>query len=238
MHHVQLDRWSRIPSPVHRLDARVKALAAVAILVTQVLAARAPAAASGFYFLLVVSLAVWARLPVLGLLARASLVLPFAGGVAALNLFGGSGERAWSLLAKSYISACTVLLLLATTPLHELLRGLETLGVPRFFLMVAQFIYRYLFVISEQAQHMMAARRCRAPLPRPGSLLASVAGTLAVLFARSYGRSERIHQAMLARGFQGGFALLPPPAVPWGQYFQLAALAAVLAGIHLLLWKL
>jgi energy-coupling factor transporter transmembrane protein EcfT len=34
---------------------------------------------------------------------------------------------------------------------------------------------------------------------------------VAVLFARSYGRAERIHQAMLARGFQGHFELLETP---------------------------
>jgi energy-coupling factor transporter transmembrane protein EcfT len=40
----------------------------------------------------------------------------------------------------------------------------------------------------------------------------AAAGAIAVLFARSYGRAERIHQAMLARGFQGHFELLDTPA--------------------------
>ena len=38
----------------------------------------------------------------------------------------------------------------------------------------------------------------------------AAAGALAVLFARSYGRAEDIHRAMLARGFPGQFRMLQP----------------------------
>ena len=62
---------------------------------------------------------------------------------------------------KSYLSALAVLLLVSTTPLPVLLRGFEMLGAPRFLLMVAQFLYRYLFVISEEAQHMRKAAMAR-----------------------------------------------------------------------------
>ena len=240
MHHVTLDTWSRIASPIHRLDARVKILAALSILVSLVLTQHAYARLFPAYFLLVTALALFARLPLKGLLLRAALVLPFAGTVAALNLFGGGlggdGARAAGVLAKSYLSACTVLLLLGATPLHALLRALESMGVPRFFLMVAQFLYRYLFVLSEQAQHMMQARRCRAPgARRRQPLLRSAAGALAVLFARSYARAEHIHHAMLARGFQGHFVLLSPPALRAADFAFLIALAAFLAGLQLAL---
>ncbi len=238
MHHVTLDRWSRIASPLHRLDARVKILGALAILVTLVLAQHAPAWLFRSYFLLVTTLALLAQLPLAALALRAALVLPFAGSVAALNLFGGDPTRAAAVLVKSYLSAYTVLVLLGTTPLHALLRGLESLAVPRFLLMVAQFLYRYLFVLSEQAQHMRLARLCRAPRGRREPLFAAAAGSLAVLFARSYARAERIHHAMMARGFQGHFVLLDTPALGRADYFALALLASVLAALQLALWKL
>jgi cobalt/nickel transport system permease protein len=81
-----------------------------------------------------------------------------------------------------------------------------------------QFLYRYLFVISEEAQHMRAAT-----LAKSGSIgrvlfnrskFGAAAGALGVLFARSYGHAEGIHQAMLARGFQGTFRTLA--ARPFG----------------------
>lgn len=240
MHHVTLDNWSRIASPMHRLDARGKILAALAILLSLVLPQRGLAPLFAFYFVLVMMLALWARLPIAALLARACVVLPFAAGVAVMNLFGGDPSRALAVFGKSYLSALTILVLLATTPLYALLRGMESLGVPRFFLMVAQFVYRYLFVLSEQAQHMMLARRCRAPRPSRGrarALRSSAAGVLAVLFARSYARAERIHRAMLARGFQGHFVLLEQPALRPADALFLAVVTGVVAGVRLLLWK-
>jgi cobalt/nickel transport system permease protein len=86
------------------------------------------------------------------------------------------------------------------------------MGVPRYLLMVAQFLYRYLFVISEEAQHMRSALQAKS-----GSLRNSLwarekfgarAGVLSVLFARSYAHAEGVHQAMLARGFRGHFLTL------------------------------
>jgi cobalt/nickel transport system permease protein len=233
VHHVTLDTWSRLDSPIHRLDARAKIAAALAVLVSLALAQPVRPELLGGYFVLITSLALAARAPLPGLLARAGLVLPFALGVAALNLFSGDPGRALALLGKSYLSACMVLLLLATTSLHALLRGLEWFGAPRFFLMVAQFLYRYLFVLSEQAQHMAQARQCRAG----GRSWPAAGGAVAVLFARSYDRAERIHRAMLARGFQGHFILLDPPAAGARELLFLTVLAAALAGLHLALWN-
>jgi len=238
MHHVTLDRWSRIASPLHRVDPRVKIMCALALLVSLVLTHHAYAWLFASYFALITVLVVIARLPLAGLVMRAGLVLPIAGTVAALNFFGGNPARAAAVLGKSYLSACTVLLLLATTPLPALLRGLELLGVPRFLLMIAQFLYRYLFVLSEQAQHMMQARRCRASPGRREPLFDAAAGALGVLFARSYARAERIHQAMLARGFQGHFVLLEPPALRAVDLLLVASLAIVLSGIQMALWNL
>ena len=98
--------------------------------------------------------------------------------------------------------------MVSTTPFPALLRGLEMSGAPRFLLMVAQFLYRYLFVISEEAQHMTIAAASRGATVRSfaaGARFRAAAGALAVLFARSYGRAEDIHRSMLARGFQGRF---------------------------------
>ena len=111
-----------------------------------------------------------------------------------------------ALAAKSYLSCLAVWLVVATTPLARLLRGFEGLGAPRFLLMVAQFVYRYLFVMAEEARRMG-----QAAVARGGSAwgtfgrlrFRAAAGALAVLFARSYQRAGEIHDAMLARGFGG-----------------------------------
>ena len=209
MHHVTLERWSRRNSVLHRRDPRVKVAAVLIFLVVVATThGRLPAISAAWLVWLCLATA-WARLPLGGVLARAALVLPFGLMFAAISWAGGDAERAVSLLLKSYLSAAAVLILVGTTPVPQLLHGLERSGVPVFLLMVAQFLYRYLFVISEEAQHMRTAAASRGASLR--GMLAhqarfrAAAGALAVLFARSYARAEEIHRAMMARGFRGHF---------------------------------
>jgi cobalt/nickel transport system permease protein len=103
-----------------------------------------------------------------------------------------------SLLVKSVYSGFAVLTLAATTPLPDLLRGAEGLGAPRMLTLVVQFLYRYLFVLSETAQHMRMAAHSRG-----GWRWNAAGGAAAVLFGSAYARAEGIHRAMLARGFTG-----------------------------------
>ena len=209
MHHVVLERWSRGASPLHRRDPRAKMIALLVFLIVLATAQRSlPVLSLALLFLLLGALR-WARLPLLGALARACIVLPFTVVFAAAAWISGDPARGLSLLLKSYLSALAVLLVVSTTALPVLLRGLEMTGAPRFLLMVAQFLYRYLFVISEEAQHMAKSAASRGASVRGlvgnGARFRAAAGALAVLFARSYGRAEQIHRAMLARGFGGHF---------------------------------
>ena len=212
MHHVVLDRWSRGSSALHRRDARAKAIAVLVFLIALATAHRSFLALSACYFVILAAVVMAAGLPLGAAVGRASVVLPFTAVFAIISVAAGEPLRAVSLMAKSYLSALAVLLLVSTTPLPELLRGLERMGVPRYLLMVVQFLYRYLFVISEEAQHMRAAAQSKSGWMRrvlfDRSKFGAAAAALGVLFARSYGHAEGIHQAMLARGFQGRFRTL------------------------------
>jgi cobalt/nickel transport system permease protein len=211
MHHVIVDRWSRGNSYLHARDPRAKI---AALLVFLVLLATTPGDA---FVALAIDLAVilagiaTARLPMFNLLLRASTVLPFSFTFALLSWLAGDRLRALALVEKTYLSAVAVLLVAGTTPLPLLIRGIESFRAPRLLLTVVQFLYRYLFVISEQAQHMRLAAASRSGLGRQSkSRFQAAAGAIAVLFARSYYRSDGIHRAMVARGFQGRFPLGHP----------------------------
>ncbi|MBZ5581919.1 MAG: energy-coupling factor transporter transmembrane protein EcfT [Acidobacteriia bacterium] len=210
MHHIVLERWSRGRSALHRRDARAKIVALLVFLVALATAERAIPQLAAALFLLLCAALVWARIPVLAAMARAGVALPFAATFAAVSWISGDAARGAILAVKSYLSALAVVTVVATTPLPALLRGLETMRVPRFLLTVAQFLYRYLFVVSEEGQHMAKAAAARGA--SAGRLRFRVAaGALAVLFARSYGRAQEIHGAMLARGYNGR---LPTAAAP------------------------
>lgn len=210
MHHAVLERWSRGGSLVHRREARAKLLLLVAFLAAlATLPSITPASALGFAAFLVAGVLL-SRLPIGGILLRAGVVLPFSATFGLFSVIAGDLPRALSLVFRSYCSAVAVLILAGSTPLPQLLRGLESLGAPKLFVLVVQFLYRYLFVISEQAQHMRLAAACRGRWS-----FRAAAGAVAVLFARSYARAQGIHQAMLARGFTGRMPLLAPPGASW-----------------------
>ena len=210
MHHILLDRWSQSDSPLHRIEARAKILT---LLVFLVVLATTPANAALILITdaaLLLAAALLARLPLLAILLRSLVVLPFSVTFALMSWLAGEPMRALGLLEKSYLAAFAALLVAATTPMSSLLGGLAKLGAPRLLVFVAQFLYRYLFVISEQAQHMRLAAACRQgnESARRTFGFRGATGALAVLFARSYGRAEGIYRAMLARGFSGRFSIL------------------------------
>jgi cobalt/nickel transport system permease protein len=209
MHHVVLDRWSRGDSWLHRRDPRAKLVATLALLVAIATASRPfwLFAASVATLLSLLTLA--AGLPLLSLLSRALAVLPFSAAFALISWLGGDSWRAWLLVSKSYLSAVAVLLFAGVTPAPALLHALERLAAPRFLLLVMQFLYRYLFVLSEEAQHMRAAAAARG-MSELRHARRAAAGSVAGLFLRSYERAQAIHHAMLARGFDGSVRMLRP----------------------------
>jgi len=227
-----LERWALRESAVHRLDPRTKILGTAAFLVSVALGPVRPWFVPGVHLLWILALGTAARLPLAGLLARGAVVLPFVGGAAAINYLWGDPSRAVDLLVRAYLSACAAALLLAVTPFPRLMAGLGGLGLPRFFTMVLHLLYRYLHVLGREARALVQARRCRAPFAKRRALRAAAAGSVASLFARTASRAERIHRAMLARGYEGGFPSLRRVRWRAAEWFYLAAAGALFAALQ------
>ena len=211
MHHVLLDQWSHRTSPLHARDPRAKIVALIVFLVVLATTRAYAWLTLGMEAALLVAGVLIANLPIGGLLLRAMAVLPFSLTFGIVSWAAGDPVRAIGLVEKSYLSTAAVLLVIATTPLPTLLGGFEALGIPRLLVLIAQFLYRYLFVVSEQAQHSRLAAACRQGNQQHRRIRFKAAtGAVAVLFARSYYRAEGIHRAMMARGFHGKLTPLKP----------------------------
>src|SRR5260370_28412640 len=212
MHHVLVDRWSRGASPLHALDPRVKILSLLVFLIVLATTAANAAVPLAIDAALLLAGILIAALPSGTLLLRAMVVLPFSLTFGLIGWLAGDSLRAIALIENSYLSSVAVFLVVSTTPLPRLLSGLESLGTPRLLVLVAQFLYRYLFVISEQAQHMRLAAVSRQGIPglHRRSRFRAAAGALGVLFARSYYRAEGIDLAMLAVRCSRKFPPLQP----------------------------
>jgi cobalt/nickel transport system permease protein len=139
--------------------------------------------------------------------------------------------------AKILLSVSVVLELNWTTPSNELLEALASLRVPAPLIGVMGLMHRYLAVIGEEGMAMMRARasRCGGPGPGfPASLLLNlqIAGRmLGSLFLRSYARSERLHAAMLSRGFDGQPRGLPARSLRPRDWAFVAAAFLLLAAV-------
>ena len=114
-----------------------------------------------------------------------------------------------SVLLKSWASVTAAVVLTATTPPLCLLEALRALRVPAILVAIVMLMYRYLFVLVDEAQSLMRARTARSAAigPKSGGSLVwrakSAGGMAGSLFIRTLDRSERIYMAMLARGYDG-----------------------------------
>lgn len=203
MRHDFLDRYSRLDSPVHRLPAALK-LAATLLLVVAILlvpASRPDVLAACFGLLLLV--AGLSRIPWRFLVTRVLLLEPFVLGVALLALFQPNGGRLFLfLVARSSLCLLALVLLSNTTPFADLLRVLKAAHTPAILVTTLSLMYRYLFVLVDEAQRMRRARSSRTFAPRRAHVWHATSTVVSQLFVRSSERAERIYSAMCARGWR------------------------------------
>lgn len=235
-------------SAVHRLPAHVKVVALLAFVLVVVATPRDHFVAFAGYALLLVGVAVAAHVPARFVLPRMLVEVPFV--VFALLLpFVATGERVavlgvalsqdgllagWNILAKGTLGVVASILLAATTDARALLLGLQRLRLPSVLVEIASFMVRYADVIVSDMGRMRIARESRAFEGRHLGHLRVVAQSAGALFIRTYERGERVHLAMLSRGYAGSMPLVDPaPAgrAAWltGAVLPIAALAVATA---------
>jgi cobalt/nickel transport system permease protein len=228
MEHSFLDKYSERDSFLHRLDPRTKIISLLGFIILIVLTPPAEFIIFAQYGLIILALIAISRLPLLFILKRALLVIPFALMITIFIPFLKSGRTAftldlhlvnlrvtyegliicWNVLVKSVSSVLLLTLLISTTRFSTLLKGLEYLKVPRVLIILVSFMYRYLFVMIDEAEHMQRARTARWFGGYIIRQIRVIGNMVALLFIRTYERSERIYTAMLARGFDGRIRLM------------------------------
>jgi cobalt/nickel transport system permease protein len=212
----------------HRLDPRAKL---VGLFLITIVAVSAPPQRWPVYAACVAVLAAFAaaaRVAPVEVWRRARVVLPLVLLAAVFVPFLRTGGESYELGpltvheaglltfaavgAKASIGTVSAVLLGITTSFPAVLRGLEALRVPRLFVLVAAFMYRYLFVIVEEVTRMRSALAARGYRPRHMLQAKALGRVASALFLRTYARGERVYLAMLARGYRGCMPELAPLA--------------------------
>jgi len=214
----QLERLAGCDSPVHRIDPRAKILATLVFIVCVVSMGRYELAALLPCFIFPVVMIASGGLPVRSLCFKILLVIPFAlvvgifnplidreilATVGSLQVSAGWFSFA-SIVLRSALTVASALILVSLTGFPALCRGLLQLGMPKLFVAQLLFLYRYLFVLAEEAARLKLARDQRC-FGGQGAGIASFGPMMGHLLLRSWERAERIYRAMLSRGFEGEF---------------------------------
>ncbi|MDD1656282.1 MAG: cobalt ECF transporter T component CbiQ [Methanomicrobiales archaeon] len=217
-------------SPVHRLDARVKIVAAFTAIIAIVVVPYSPVVYQAGVVLLLFFAVLWglSGLSPRIYVHRMALILPLWGTIILFQIFlknpyspefhpvftvlpgiyiyAESVGFALILLTKFVVSVSFILLLSSTTRMQDLLEGASRMGLPPEFSLMLGMMVRYLFVFGymfRKIQHSLATR-CFDPFDHRLPYryrLREIGYTIGTFFVRSYEQGERTYTAMLCRGY-------------------------------------
>ncbi|TDC52695.1 cobalt ECF transporter T component CbiQ [Actinomadura sp. KC345] len=237
-------------SPVHRLPPQTKIVAVLAFVLLVVATPRERMWAFGGYALLLAAVALIARVPFRTVARRTVIEVPFVA-FALLIPFVAEGERigvlgvqvsqgglwdAWNILAKATLGVVASILLAATTEPRLLLLGIERLRMPPLLTQIAAFMLRYADVVTAELGRMRVARASRGFAARDVRATRVLARSIGALFLRSYERGERVHLAMLSRGYDGRMPVMHDVGATAAQWTAAAALPSAAALVALAAW--
>jgi len=207
---LSLERHSEGTGPLHRLDARVKLIAAVAFVAAIVATPVGAWRALGALGLILAFLVGLSGVAIRELFRRWVVFFVLVGFVAVMvapahpaRVSYGLGVIAATILIKNSLALFTIVVLASVTPFPRLLGALRKLGVPPVLVMTLQFMDRYRHVLMDETVRMARARRARTFDRRRALSWTLLSGLIGILFLRTFERAERVHGAMIARGWTG-----------------------------------
>jgi len=145
------------------------------------------------------------RAPGYYLVTRCLAVAPFVLLAAGLLVFQAGPVPAASVALKGFTAAFLLAFLTFTTPLSDLLWGLRHLKAPESLNLILGMMYRYTSLLSEEYSRLERARDSRTTRPLGRHRFAIYGRQFGTLILRSWDRAERVHAAMLSRGFTGAW---------------------------------
>jgi len=262
MHSDVFDRYHDTESFIHNLDPRVKVVVTVAFILSNALLPDGAWLAFGFSWLFLLFINALSNLGITFTLKRSFVALPFAL-VAITVLFSIPGKtlttfhfimwnltitdmgllRFVSILVRSWLSVQMAIMLVATARFPDIVHALEHLRVPSILTTIIAFLYRYLFVLVDEVFRLLRAREARSAAAagaRSGgsvSWRARVAGNMAgQLFLRSYERSDRVYNSMLARGYDGHLMTMNPHELRRVDYITIVLALFMILLLQLIGW--
>lgn len=226
-----MDLLSYQETYVHKLDPRAKLLVLILYIFVVLSAGRYDISKLVPFTVFPLYLLISGNIPLSYILKKIVIVSPFALMIGIFNpLFdpniiaapwGGGVSAGWfsfiSIVLRFALTVSAALAVITCTGFYNICFAMERLGVPKVFAVQLLFLYRYIFVLAEEAARMVRARNLRSS-GRKGRGIGSYGPLLGNLLLRTVGRAERIHLAMVCRGFDGNLRIMKGYSFGWREY--------------------
>jgi len=207
MKHDFLDKYSTLESVVHKLDPRTKIITFLLFIICAITTAPRDYLSFAVYAAIIFIVVLLSKVPLSYVFKRVLVIIPFVLLVAIFLPFANKGPEGWiifwNVMIKSFLAVLATIMLSSTTKFHKLLKGFELLKFPKIIIMMLAFMYRYLFILVDEAHRMERARDSRYFGGEYLRQIKIVCNIIGLLFIRAYERGERVYQSMSARGFDG-----------------------------------
>ncbi len=225
---------------IHRLDPRIKVLTAALFMMCVVSFDKYIISAMLPFGLFVIVIMGLANIPAGYLGKKLLLVSPFAVMVGIFNPFldqqpllqlstftvTGGWISFFSILLRFSLTVSAVLILIATTGFNAVCLAMVKMGMPKIFAVQLLILYRYIFVLIDEGLSMHRARTLRS-FQRRAMGLKTFAHLVGQLLLRTLDRAQRIHLAMLCRGFDGTIRIRQILCIKAADLMALAGCAAL-----------
>ncbi len=216
-----MDTLASGDSLLHRLDPRAKLITTLVFIVAVVSFDKYAFSALMPFLIYPVVLISLGNLPLGYILKKLLVVSPFAILVGIFNPFldrgilfhigsiGISGGLVsfLSIILRFVLTVTAALILVSLTGFNAVCEALLKFGVPRPFVVQLLFFYRYIFVLTDEAERTARAESLR-PFNSRAIRLRIFISLIGHLLLRTFDRAERIYLAMCCRGFNGRIRLI------------------------------
>lgn len=254
MKHAYIDTHSDLDSLIHKLDPRIKIISLVVFIFFVIFTKPTLFITFALYGALIAVLILLSKIPLAFILKRSLVVIPFVLMIAIFIPFFKKGEVAggysfgslklnvtydgimifWNVLVKAYLCILSMILLITSTKLSDLLKALENLRFPSVFLMIFSFMYRYIFVVVDELMKTRQAKEARSVGGSRWFHTKVLANMVGVLFVRTYERAESVYLAMCSRGFDGRIRTINSFQLKMKDFCFLLIIIGILTGIRIL----
>ncbi|MFH1855653.1 MAG: cobalt ECF transporter T component CbiQ [Candidatus Omnitrophota bacterium] len=238
------------------LDTRVKILSMLYFIFLLIIGDNAGYLNFCLFGIILLALAVLSKISYSVFIKRYLVVLPFLFIIIMLLPFFGEGKAVFSfnwkwirvnitdeglktflaVFIKSFMAVSCLIIISVTTSFPDVIKALKTLKVPLIIVTIFSFMYRYLYLMTDELKKMKMSVDARSFGKKKTAMLRALAFCVAAFFLKSYERSENIYRAMLSRNFdkeyffESNFNMMAKDAVFFA-VFLFAVSSAYLAGI-------